>query len=84
MADETIGQIDADISVTETHLQTLEQEQWVANTRTSALLEDGSRVDTKPYQVRERRVWSAGADHTCYEHVADAPDGEWIYRYTDA
>ncbi len=43
------------------------------------LLEDGSRVEVS--DEWKGRFWRVqGSDQKVYHHVADAPDGEWIYR----
>lgn len=42
------------------------------------LLEDGSRVSASNNQLRAFRAQDD--DGHSYDHCADAPDGEWIYR----
>lgn len=48
------------------------------STENTLLLEDGARVDCDEHQFRQWRARDLNG--TPYEHVGEAPDGEWIYR----
>lgn len=57
--------------------------EWQENQGPSILLEggQGKRVPCNEKDMRQFRV--AGLDGLYYEHVSNAPDGEWEYRQSN-